>query len=123
MENLSDKEEIKIPKEALTIRESDDICIIDVNGDLDSYAAVDLREELEKLQRKNVKVVVNLSKVEYINSTAVGALVGTAKRVRRKKGDLKVYGLADNLQRTFDLVGASKVLEVYASEADAISSF
>jgi anti-sigma B factor antagonist len=107
----------------LTIRESDDICIIDVNGDLDSYAAVDLREELENLQRKNVKVVVNLSKVEYINSTAVGALVGTAKRVRRKKGDLKVYGLADNLQRTFDLVGASKVLEVYASEADAISSF
>jgi len=110
--------------EVVTARESGDICIIDVNGDLDSYAAVDLRKNLELLARnKNYKLIVNLSKVEYINSTAVGALVGISKQVRQKKGDLKIYGLADNLQRTFDLVGASKVLEIYDSEADAIASF
>jgi anti-sigma B factor antagonist len=108
----------------LTIREDNDIRIIDVNGDLDSYVAADLRKELDGLQRqRNYKLVVNLSKVEYINSTAVGALVGTAKQVRRRNGDLKIYGLAENLQRTFDLVGASKVLELYKSESDAISSF
>jgi len=108
----------------MTIRESDDIRIIDVNGDLDSYASADLRKELDVLQRqKNYKIVVNLSNVGYVNSTAVGALVGTAKQIRRRSGDLKIYGLADNLKRTFDLVGASKVLELYDSESDAISSF
>jgi len=91
---------------------------------LDSYTAVDLRKELDGLQKqRNYKIVVNLSKVEYINSTAVGALVGTAKQIRRRSGDLKVYGLAENLRRTFDLVGASKVLEMYDSESDAMSSF
>jgi anti-sigma B factor antagonist len=118
------KEEIKISSEKLTIRENNDIRIIDVDGDLDSYTAVDLRKELEGLQRqRNYKIVVNLSKVEYINSTAVGALVGTAKQVRRKNGDLKIYGLAENLQRTFDLVGASKVVELYDSENEAVASF
>ena len=91
---------------------------------MDSYTAVDLRKELDDLQKqRSYKIVVNLSNVEYINSTAVGALVGTAKQVRRRDGDLKVYGLADNLKRTFDLVGASKVVELYKSEAEAISSF
>ena len=83
-----------------------------------------MRKALDDLQsQRNYKIVVNLSNVEYINSTAVGALVGTAKQVRRRKGDLKIYGLADNLKRTFDLVGASKVLEPYDSENNAISSF
>jgi len=114
---------IKIP-EVITARESGDICIVDVNGDLDSYAAADLRKILESLVRQKYnKLIVNLSKVEYINSTAVGALVGSSKQVRQRKGDLKIYGLADSLRRTFDLVGASKVLEVYDSEADATASF
>lgn len=111
--------------EALTVRENDDIRIVDVNGDLDSYiAATDLRKELESLvSGKNYKIIVNLSNVEHISSTAVGALVGISKQVRRKNGDLKVCGLSEGLQRTFDLVGASKVLEMYSSESDAIASF
>lgn len=111
--------------DAFTVRENGDIQIVDVNGDLDSYiAAKDLRNELESLvSDKNYKIVVNLSNVEHISSTAVGALVGISKQIRRKNGDLKVFGLSENLQRTFDLVGASKVLEIYGSESDAVSSF
>jgi len=111
--------------ENLTVREHEDICIVDISEDLGSYiAATDLRKELESLVRqKSFKLIVNLSNVEHISSTAVGALVGIAKQTRNKKGDLKIYGLSENLKRTFDLVGASKVLEIYDSENDAISSF
>lgn len=111
--------------EALTVRENADISILDVNDDLDSYiAANDLRKELETLvSGKNYKIIVNLSDVEHISSTAVGALVGISKQVRKKDGDLKLYGLSDSIQRTFGLVGASKVLEIYGSESDAVASF
>jgi anti-sigma B factor antagonist len=67
--------------------------------------------------------VVNLSKVRHINSTAIGALVGAAKKLRQKKGDLKVFGLADNIKRTFNLVGASSVIEIYESENSALAAF
>lgn len=109
----------------LTVRENGDIRIVDVSSDLGSYiATADLRKELETLiRKKNYKVIVNLSKVQHISSTAVGALVGISKRAQQKKGDLKIYGLSDNLKRTFDLVGASKVMEIYGSESDAVSSF
>jgi anti-sigma B factor antagonist len=110
--------------ETLTFRENDGICIIDIDGDLDSYTANGLRKELESLvSSKNYKIVVNLNNVEHIGSQAIGALVGIYKRVQRMGGNLKVYGLSDNLQHSFDLVGASKLLEIYGSEVDAIYSF
>jgi anti-sigma B factor antagonist len=111
-------------KESMTVRESADVKIVDINEDLGSYVASDLRNTLEDLvSQKAEKVVVNLSSVQHINSTAVGALVGVAKRLRQKNGDLKVYGLADNIKRTFDLIGASSVVEIYESESSCIGAF
>ena len=109
---------------SMTTRESADVRIIDVNEDLGSYAAADLRKTIDTLiDGASQKIVVNLSEVQHINSTAIGAMVGSAKRLRTNGGDLKVYGLAANLKRTFDLVGASSVLEIYDSESSALAAF
>ena len=108
----------------VTIRGDNGIRIVDVNCDLDSYTAVQLRKELESLVHQKIyKLVVNLSNIEHINSTSVGALVSLSKQVRQKKGNLKVCGLTGSLQSTFDLVPASKALEAYSSEVDAMASF
>ncbi len=109
---------------SMTTRESADATIIDVNEDLGSYAAADLRKTIDTLiDSASQKIIVNLSEVQHINSTAIGAMVGSAKRLRTNGGDLKVYGLAANLKRTFDLVGASSVLEIYDSESSALAAF
>ncbi len=110
--------------ESMTIRESADVKIVDVNEDLGSYAAADLRKAIDELvDQRTQKIVVNLGQVQHINSTAIGAMVGAAKRLRQSDGDLKVYSLADNLKRTFDLVGASSVIEIYDSESSALAAF
>lgn len=110
--------------ELMTLRENGDINIIEIKTDLSSYAASDLRRMLESLLSQNIgKVVVNLSAVNHINSTAVGALVGVAKRLRQEGGDLKICGLAENLTRTFNLIGASSVVEIYESEKSALAAF
>ena len=108
----------------MTVRESSDVTVIDVNDDLGSYVASDLRETLEGLlASKTEKIIVNLGNVQHINSTGVGAIVGVAKRIRQRGGDVKVCGLADNIKRTFDLTGASSVVEIYESESSALSAF
>ncbi len=110
--------------EFITTRESADVKIIDVKTDLSSYAASDLRKVLENLLAEKVnKVVVNFSEVSHINSTAVGTLVGIAKRLRQNGGDLKLCNLAATLTRTFNLIGASSVVEIYESEKSAIAAF
>ncbi len=108
----------------MKLRETSGIKIIEITTDLSSYAASDLRKVLEGLLVEKVdRVVVNLSQVSHINSTAVGALVGVAKRLRQNGGDLKICALADNLTRTFNLIGASSVLEIYESENSALAAF
>ena len=110
--------------ESMTVRDNAEAKIIDVNEDLGSYAAADLRKTIDRLiDGAAQKLIVNLSEVQHINSTAIGAMVGSAKRLRASGGDLKVYGLAENLKRTFDLVGASSVLEIYDSESSALAAF
>ena len=112
----------------MTIREGEEIFapvkIVDVNTDLGRYQADDLRETLDELvSQKAEKIIVNLSGVQHINSTAVGTLVSIVKQLRQKNGDLKVYGLGDNVKRVFDLIGASSILEIYDSESSAIAAF
>ncbi len=108
----------------MMLREDSGIKIIEIKTDLSSYAASDLRKMLEMLLEQKVdKVIVNLHQVHHINSTAVGALVGVAKRLRQNGGDLKICELADNLTRTFNLIGASTVIEIYESENSAITAF
>lgn len=110
--------------ELITTRENADVKIIDVKTDLSSYAASDLRKVLEDLLLEKVnKIVVNFSEVNHINSTAVGTLVGIAKRLRQNGGDLKLCNLASTLTRTFNLIGASSVVEIYESEKSAIAAF
>lgn len=108
----------------MKLREESGIKILEIKTDLSSYAASDLRKALEDLLAEKVeRVVVNLSEVSHINSTAVGALVGVAKRLRQSGGDLKICALEDNLTRTFNLIGASSVVEIYESENSALAAF
>ena len=111
-------------EESSSLRQSGDVKIVDVNDYLGSYAAAELRETLAALVNQDVqKIIVNLSRVEHINSAAIGALVGTAKQLRLKDGDVKIYGMTENIRRTFDLIGASDIVEIYDSEASALSTF
>lgn len=79
---------------------------------------------LKDAQYLNVrKIVVNLSQVQSINSTSIGTLTALAKRLQGQDGDLKIYGLADNIKRAFDLIGASSIVSIYDSEDSALAAF
>lgn len=108
-------------RKSMKIRESAEITVIDVNEDLGNHVAGELKQTLEA--QNTLKIVMNLSEVKHISSTAIGALVGVAMRLRRRGGDLKVYGLRDNIMRAFDLVGASGIVEIFSTESGAAAAF
>ena len=111
-------------KGSVTIRKSSDITIVNVNEDLGGHVASDFRQTLEELTGQQArKIIVNLGRVQHINSTAVGAIVGAARRLRQKGGDVKICALADNLKRVFDLIGASGVIDIYESESSTAAAF
>ena len=67
----------------------DGIEIVDVEGEIDVYTAPRLRELLiELVNSRFYQLVVNMEKVEFLDSTGLGVLVGGLKRVRAHDGSL-----------------------------------
>ena len=101
-----------------------DVQILTIGGQLDAFTVTDLKNELKKItDARFSKIILSLGSVHYANSTAIGAIVATAQQLRKRKGDLKICGMSDDIRKVFDLVGASKILEIFKTEAEALKSF
>jgi anti-anti-sigma factor len=71
----------------------------------------------------NKKIVVDLSECEFIDSTFLGALVVSLKKVTAIGGDLKLVGFQPNVRSMFELTRMYRVFESFESAEEAAASF
>lgn len=106
------------------VREEGKVVIVDLLSGLDRLSVLSIKNHLKGLvAKKKNKLVINFDKIDHINSTVVGALVGIQNLARKRKGKVVLCCVKPNIRRTFDLIGASKVLEIYDTESEAKESF
>ncbi|GLU47211.1 STAS domain-containing protein [Nocardiopsis ansamitocini] len=97
--------------------------IVVVEGEIDVYTAPRLRELLIDLVNKgNFHLVVNMEKVEFLDSTGLGVLVGGLKRVRAHDGTLDLVCTQERILKIFRITGLTKVFGIYESVQDAIDN-
>lgn len=102
-----------------------DVCVLSPEGKIVIGEEVGaLREKIrEILDGGNKNILINLSNVTYIDSTGVGALVGSFTTIRNQGGQMKLSNLS---QRVRDILLVTKLLtvfDVYENEADGAKSF
>jgi anti-sigma B factor antagonist len=101
----------------------DGIEVVDVEGEIDVYTAPRLRELLiELVNKKNYQLVVNMEKVEFLDSTGLGVLVGGLKRVRAHDGSLDLVCTQERILKIFRITGLTKVFGIYESVDQAIAA-
>jgi anti-sigma B factor antagonist len=106
------------------LREVGKVVVIDLVGELDRLSVLSIKNEIRALLKKGrSRLVVNFQNIDHINSTIIGALVTLQHFARENGGDLRLCCLMDNIRRTFDLIGASKILQIFDKEEDAIASY
>src|SRR5579859_3426730 len=94
----------------------DGIEVVDVEGEIDVYTAPRLRELLIDLVNKNnYQLVVNMEKVDFLDSTGLGVLVGGLKRVRDHEGALRLVCDQERILKIFRITGLTKVFAIYPS--------
>jgi len=104
-------------------RLNDGNTILDLFGDLETLGITKLKEELENLIRDDrTMILLNLEKIGRFNSTALGILIGRLRRVRVAGGDIKIYNVKPALKKMFDLMGVTRVFDIYGSETEALGS-
>lgn len=106
-------------------RQKEDVLILDIDGRLVAGEdAQKLRETLKQLVAEgHTRVVLNLEKVDYIDSTGLGTLVICYTGLKKSGGSAKLLNLS---RRNLDLLVLTKlttVFEVFNDEQDAVNSF
>ena len=98
--------------------------VVRLAGSLDMYSFPRLETQLTQLfQQKHYSVLLDCKELDYIGSAGLGALIGFAKQAREKGGDLKLLNVPERIYKIIELLGFTKVLQVYTSEESAMASF
>jgi anti-sigma B factor antagonist len=108
----------------LNARRLDDVVILDLSGRITmGEGTLVLRERIQRLlQAGDLKFLLNLADVDYIDSSGLGELVSSFTAVRNSGGLLKLLNLTKRVQDLLQITKLLTVFEVFNSEAEALKT-
>jgi anti-sigma B factor antagonist len=105
----------------LDISTQGDTSIVTLVGEIDVYTAPRLRQALIDLVSQGATdIVVDMDRVDFLDSTGLGVLVGGLKRVKSAEGDLRLVVTQDRIMKIFDITGLSKEFPIRGSLDEAM---
>ncbi|OPJ56719.1 anti-sigma F factor antagonist [Alkalithermobacter paradoxus] len=98
--------------------------IVELHGELDHHIAQEVREEIDAaINQNSIKnVIFNFENMNFMDSSGVGVVIGRYRIVSKIGGKVAVTNLNSQVRRIFDLSGMNKIIEIYNTCEEAISS-
>ncbi len=107
----------------LDVSERDGWSILAVAGEVDVATAPRLRERVIQLVNDGRhRIIVDLSAVDFLDSTGLGVLVGALKRVRTHDGELALVCAESRILKVFEITGLTKVFSMHQSIDKAVAA-
>ena len=105
-------------------RELDDIVLLYPRGFINAHTVRVFEGEIQKaLEKQRFKIVVNCSRLVYIASAGLGAIMGTIEEVRGNGGDIRLSELNETVANIFEILGFNHLYQIFPSEVEAVLSF
>lgn len=97
------------------------IVVLKLEGKLNMVSAPHLREEVHScVTAGNIRVAIDLSGVDFIDSSGLGALINGLKAARQAGGDLRIASPTEQVRMVLELTNIDRVLKAYG---DADTAF
>lgn len=90
---------------------------------LDASKAPELRRELEPLLVDGARIVLDMSQVQFVDSSGLGVLLGCLRELNALGGDIKLADLTGAVRLLIELVRMHRVFEIHSSTEAAIRAF
>lgn len=105
-------------------RKIDDITVLDLDGTFVLGGDADFRKQVETaIKDGSRKLLINLGKVRYMDSSGLGELISGYTKMQRVSGQMKLLNLSKRLNELLVTTKLITVFETFDSELEAISSF
>lgn len=96
--------------------------LVELEGEIDLHSAPPLKTALLEIGSvRGSRVALDLSGVSFLDSTGIGALVGTLKKTREGGGQIAFFGAKPRVKRVFEIAGLWKAMPFYESREAALA--
>lgn len=108
----------------LNANQINEIKILEISGSFDIYTAAEVRTWIEQsTSEPPANIIVDLTEVDFIDSTALATLVQGMKWARENNGDIRLSGLQRPVRMVLELTRLDKVFEIFPDKRDAVAAF
>src|SRR4051794_26155547 len=90
-----------------------DVCVLRLEGDLDVFIVDEMRRELATVAENNRHVILDLEKVRFLDSSALGVLVRTSQVSKATGGVVCLAAASPFLVRVLDTTGLNRVFPTF----------
>ncbi|MBA4029183.1 MAG: anti-sigma factor antagonist [Planctomyces sp.] len=97
----------------------DAFIVLSPEGDIDLMGSPALRTEITKAQQTGKDLVIDLSKVPYMDSSGLATLVGAMQAARRTRKQITLCGLTDRVRSIFSIARLENVFRIVPTLDDA----
>lgn len=102
-----------------------DVVVLALKGNLmGDPETTEFRDKIKSLVRDGfLKIVLDVSKVKWINSSGLGALISALATVNNAGGDLRIANVTEKINSLFMITQLIKVFKSFETIERAIASF
>jgi anti-sigma B factor antagonist len=98
------------------------VAIIPVE-DLDASNSGDFKRDIAPLLETRNKLVIDLSRLRFVDSSGLGAFISCLRKLNGRGGDLKLCGMSKQVRAVFELVRMHRIFDIFATKEEAARAF
>jgi anti-sigma B factor antagonist len=100
------------------------VAVVELTGRLDMLSAVDVKQKLAAtVAEGNYRLVIDLGKVSFVDSSGLGALISGLKAARVAGGDLRLARPDKQVRYILEVSTLDRVLRPFATLEEALSDY
>ena len=97
--------------------------VVAVAGEIDLFTAPELKQKLtDAIEGGKSRIVVDLTDTSFLDSTALGVLIGAVKRLRTRDGALVIVNVDQNIAKTFEITGLDQIFTIRPTRDEAVEA-
>lgn len=102
----------------------ENVAVVTLTGDvLDANTVSEFKSEINNAIQSEYHVVFDMSKVNFVDSSGIGAILSCLRKLNSEGGDLKICSLTKPVRALFELVRMHKIFDIFNTLDEALVAF
>jgi anti-sigma B factor antagonist len=91
--------------------------------ELDAGNAPEFKRDIAPVLQANTRLVLDLSRLRFVDSSGLGAILSCLRQLTAKNGDLKLCGMSKQVRAAFELVRMNRIFDIVGTKEEAVHAF